>query len=60
MTQFNDLNIYKITLLDLDLKNLEIYATRNEFNGLNFENYKLLSKKYLNKRMMENRKKNRI
>lgn len=48
LTQFNDLNICKITLLDVDLKNLEIYLSQNELYDLNFENYKLLGKKNLN------------
>jgi len=47
LTQFNDLNICKITLLDVDLKNLEIYLTQKKSNDINFENYKLLGKKNL-------------
>ena len=58
LTHFNDLNICKITLLDVDLKYLEIYVSQNEQNesqDLNYENHKLLYNKDFNK--IEKRKK---
>ena len=56
MTQFNDLNICKISLLDVDLKYLEIYLAQNGSNDINFENFKLLGNKKLNRKLKNNKK----
>ena len=48
ITQFNDLNICKISLLDVDLKYLEIYLNQIDSNDMNFEHFKLLGNKKLN------------
>ena len=59
-THFNDLNICKISLLDVDLKNLEIYFSQNvkeiKIKDFNYENYKLLGKKLSLNKEIKNEK----